>query len=71
MCKSRTLANRLRWAMSVTETSQKQLAEAAGVTSSAVSSTLAGKTVPGVRIIKGMARVMPQISIDWVLSGRL
>ena len=50
--------------------SQAQLAETLGVARAGISHILSGRNKPGFDFLEAMATRFPQISMDWLLTGK-
>ena len=61
---------RLQQFLDAENISQSQLAETLGVARAGISHILSGRNRPGFDFLEGMALHYPQISLDWLLTGK-
>ena len=61
---------RLQQFLDAENISQAQLADTLGVARAGISHILSGRNKPGVDFLEAMAVHFPQISMDWLLTGR-
>ena len=61
---------RLQQFLDVENISQAQLADTLGVARAGISHILSGRNKPGFDFLEAMALHYPQISLDWLLTGR-
>lgn len=65
-----TMDKRLQQFLDAENISQAQLADTLGVARAGISHILAGRNKPGFDFLEAMAVHYPQISMDWLLTGR-
>lgn len=61
---------RLQQFLSAENISQSQLADTIGVARASISHILAGRNKPGFEFIERMARHYPELSLEWLVTGR-
>ena len=61
---------RLQQFLDAENISQAQLAETLGVARAGISHILSGRNKPGFDFLEAMATRFPQISMDWLLTGK-
>lgn len=61
---------RLQQFLDAESISQAQLAETLGVARAGISHILSGRNKPGFDFLEAMATRFPQISMDWLLTGK-
>ena len=61
---------RLQQFLDVENISQAQLADTLGVARAGISHILSGRNKPGFDFLEAMAVHYPQISMDWLLTGK-
>ena len=61
---------RLQQFLDAENISQAQLAETLGVARAGISHILSGRNKPGFDFLESMATRFPQISMDWLLTGK-
>ena len=61
---------RLQQFLDAENISQAQLADTLGVARACISHILSGRNKPGFDFLEAMALHYPQISMDWLLTGR-
>jgi len=61
---------RLQQFLDAENISPAQLADALGVTRAAISHILSGRNRPGFEFLEAVAVQYPQISMDWLLTGK-
>ncbi len=61
---------RLQQFLDAENISQAQLAETLGVARAGISHILSGRNKPGFDFLEAMAVHFPQISMDWLLTGK-
>ena len=61
---------RLQQFLDAENISQAQLADALGVARAGISHILSGRNKPGFDFLEAMALHYPQISMDWLLTGK-
>ena len=61
---------RLQQFLDAENISQAQLADALGVARAGISHILSGRNKPGFDFLEAMALHFPQISMDWLLTGK-
>ena len=61
---------RLQQFLDAENISQAQLADTLGVARAGISHILSGRNKPGFDFLEAMALHYPQISMDWLLTGR-
>lgn len=64
------MEKRLQQFLSAENISQSQFAESIGVAKASVSHILAGRNKPGFDFIENMARRYPDLSLEWLISGK-
>ena len=62
--------NRLQQFLDAENISQSQLAETLGVARAGISHILSGRNRPGFDFLEAMALHYPQVSMDWLLTGK-
>lgn len=62
--------NRLQQFLDAENITQAQLAETLGVARAGISHILSGRNKPGFDFLEAMAVHYPQISMDWLLTGK-
>ena len=62
--------HRLQQFLDAENITQAQLADTLGVARAGVSHILSGRNRPGFDFLEGMALHYPQVSLDWLLTGR-
>ena len=65
-----TMDKRLQQFLDAENISQAQLADTLGVARAGISHILSGRNKPGFDFLEAMAVHYPQISMDWLLTGR-
>ena len=68
--KNHTMDKRLQQFLDAENISQAQLAETLGVARAGISHILSGRNKPGFDFLESMATRFPQISMDWLLTGK-
>ena len=68
--KDYTMDKRLQQFLDAENISQAQLAETLGVARAGISHILSGRNKPGFDFLEAMAVHYPQISMDWLLTGK-
>lgn len=68
--KQTAMEKRLQQFLSAENISQSQFADSIGVAKASVSHILAGRNKPGFDFIENMARRYPDLSIEWLISGK-
>lgn len=61
---------RLQQFLAAENISQAQLADTLGVARAGISHILSGRNKPGFDFLEGIALHFPQISMDWLLTGK-
>lgn len=61
---------RLQQFLSAENITQSQFADSIGVAKASVSHILAGRNKPGFEFIEGMARRYPDLSLEWLITGK-
>ena len=61
---------RLQQFLSAENLTQSQLADTIGVARASISHILAGRNKPGFDFIESMARHFPELSLEWLITGR-
>ena len=61
---------RLQQFLDAENISQAQLADTLGVARAGISHILSGRNKPGFDFLEAMALHYPQVSLDWLLTGR-
>lgn len=64
------MEKRLQQFLSAENISQSQFADSIGVAKASVSHILAGRNKPGFDFIENMARRYPDLSLEWLISGK-
>ena len=65
-----TMDKRLQQFLDAENISQAQLADTLGVARAGISHILSGRNKPGFDFLEAMALRYPQISMDWLLTGK-
>ena len=65
-----TMDKRLQQFLDAENISQAQLADTLGVARAGISHILSGRNKPGFDFLEAMALRFPQISMDWLLTGK-
>ena len=68
--KDYTMDKRLQQFLDAENISQAQLADTLGVARAGISHILSGRNKPGFDFLEAMAVHYPQISMDWLLTGK-
>lgn len=68
--KNHPMDKRLQQFLDAENISQAQLAETLGVARAGISHILSGRNKPGFDFLEAMATRFPQISMDWLLTGK-
>ena len=68
--KDDTMDKRLQQFLDAENISQAQLADTLGVARAGISHILSGRNKPGFDFLEAMALRYPQISMDWLLTGK-
>ena len=61
---------RLQQLLDAEDISQAQLADTLGVARAGISHILSGRNKPGFDFLEAMATHFPQVSMDWLLTGK-
>ena len=67
---SNAMDTRLQQFLDAENISQSQLADTLGVARAGISHILSGRNKPGFDFLEAMAVHFPQISLDWLLTGK-
>ena len=68
--KDYTMDKRLQQFLDAENISQAQLADTLGVARAGISHILSGRNKPGFDFLEAMAVHYPQVSMDWLLTGK-
>ncbi|MBQ5983660.1 MAG: helix-turn-helix transcriptional regulator [Bacteroidales bacterium] len=61
---------RLQQFLDAENITQSQLADSLGVARAGISHILSGRNKPGFDFIEGLARKFPDLSIEWLITGK-